>query len=569
VMCVQPSGCSRDGLHALAAIRDVNVVIADDNAPSVAIRGGSLVAGGWRRGVQEAVVDASDAVGVRGTAALVDGRPKHEITHTCDDTRSAPCPNGRDTLQLDTRGLSDGRHVLSVTATDSAGNAAGAQRAVNIDNTAPLRPVALRVDGASGWRSKNGFTLRWSNARQSGAPVTGARVAVCPAAHTSPDLSTCLTQFRAGSGLSTVEGVRVPVTGEWRARVWLRDDAGNENPTAFAETTLRFDDQPPSLAFAPPTVDQPTRVRVRVRDIGGGLASREVLLRRRGANEWTSLKASPEREGFSTVIDDEHLRDGIYDLRARAVDLAGNERSTDRLTDGRRAELALPLRIKTRLVVGKPKRVRAIGARGKRRYRIVLIGKPRSRFGRTIPLRGRLTSPGGNPLVGRNIQVLEQTHLRAAPWRPIATLRTSRTGRFTFKALRGPSRTLRFRFGGTDTIRGRTAEVRLGVRAATTMTVDRIRVVNGDGVTFRGRLQGRPYPASGKLVEVQARARGRWVTFGTTRAHARTGRWSFPYRFSATRGTVQYRFRARVPRDSGYPYETGTSPAVAVGVRGL
>ena len=62
-----------------------------------------------------------------------------------------------------------------------------------------------------------------------------------------------------------------------------------------------------------------------------------------------SLQAVPDKDGFSTVIDDEHLPDGIYDLRARAVDLAGNERSTDRLADGRRAALALPLRIKTRL----------------------------------------------------------------------------------------------------------------------------------------------------------------------------------------------------------------------------
>ncbi len=116
-----------------------------------------------------------------------------------------------------------------------------------------------------------------------------------------------------------------------------------------------------------------------------------------------------ERSGFSAVIDDEHLPDGIYDLRARGVDLAGNERSTDRRADGSSAALALPLRIKTRLSVGKRKRVRARGADGKRRYRIVLIEKPRSRYGRTILLRGRLTSPGGNPLVGRNVEVLEQT----------------------------------------------------------------------------------------------------------------------------------------------------------------
>ena len=146
------------------------------------------------------------------------------------------------------------------------------------------------------------------------------------------------------------------------------------------------------------------------------------------------------------------------------MDLAGNERSTDAF-DGKKAELALPLRVRTTPRVGRPTRVRARGAHGKRRYRIKLVERPRARYGRTIPLRGRLTTPGGNPLVGRDVRVYEQTKLAAAPWRQIATVRTSRTGRFTFKALRGPSRTLRFRFGGSDTIRGRTADVRLGVRA--------------------------------------------------------------------------------------------------------
>ena len=94
-------------------------------------------------------------------------------------------------------------------------------------------------------------------------------------------------------------------------------------------------------------------------------------------------------------------------------------------------------------------------------------------------------------------------------------------------------------------------------------------VVNGEEVTFRGRLRGRPLPTSGKLIEVQARARGRWLTFATTRADARTGRWSRPYRFSATRGSVSYRFRVRIPKESGYPYETGTSRSVRVKVQGL
>jgi hypothetical protein len=293
------------------------------------------------------------------------------------------------------------------------------------------------------------------------------------------------------------------------------------------------------------------------------------MVRRRRSSFWISLPVTIQPGGFSAFVDDEHLPDGIYELRARAVDRAGNERSTDRLSDGKRAELVLPLRIRTTLRVGRPTRVRARGAHGKRRYRIKIVTSPRARYGRTIPLRGRLTSPGGNPLSGREVQVLEHTKLPAAPWRLIATVQTSRTGRFTFKALRGPSRTLRFRFSGSDTIRGQTARVRLGVRAGSTIGVSRHHVVNGEGVTFRGRLRGRPLPNPGKLIELQASARGRWLTFATTRASARTGLWSYPYRFSATRGNVRYRFRARVPREASYPYETGVSRRVTVSVRGL
>lgn len=48
-----------------------------------------------------------------------------------------------------------------------------------------------------------------------------------------------------------------------------------------------------------------------------------------------------------------------------------------------------------------------------------------------------------------------------------------------------------------------------------------------------------------------------------------SGRWHFSYRFGATAGTVRYRFRARFPREGGFPFATGRSRAVGVTVRGL
>jgi hypothetical protein len=46
------------------------------------------------------------------------------------------------------------------------------------------------------------------------------------------------------------------------------------------------------------------------------------------------------------------------------------------------------------------------------------------------------------------------------------------------------------------------------------------------------------------------------------------GRWSYDYRFEATRGVVTYRFRARIRRKAAYPYELGRSRVVRVTVRG-
>ena len=93
--------------------------------------------------------------------------------------------------------------------------------------------------------------------------------------------------------------------------------------------------------------------------------------------------------------------------------------------------------------------------------------------------------------------------------------------------------------------------------------------VNGEYVTFRGRVKGRPLPSNGKLVELQVYTRRRWRTFAQPRASAQTGRWAFQYRFEAIRGRVSFRFRARVRRELGYPFRTGTSRSIRVVVRGL
>ena len=280
----------------------------------------------------------------------------------------------------------------------------------------------------------------------------------------------------------------------------------------------------------------------------------------RAIRAWHSLVVERTQRGFTGVVDDEALPAGNTRCGHAPEITPATSSSTEIHADVHH----LPAALEDRPRRGSTKLVRA-GSKSRRR---ILIRQPHSRFGKTIKLTGRLTSPGGNPLVERDLEISERLKLPGTRWSPIATVRTGRSGRFAFKALPGPSRLLRFRYGGTPTIRGNTEIVELRVRAASSLRASRRHVVNGEDVMFAGRVRSQPIPPTGKLLQLQVYSRGHWLTFATPRADTR-GRWRHPYRFTATRGVTQYRFRVRLPRESGYPYDPGTSRAVRVRVTGL
>jgi hypothetical protein len=157
----------------------------------------------------------------------------------------------------------------------------------------------------------------------------------------------------------------------------------------------------------------------------------------------------------------------------------------------------------------------------------------------------------------------------ATDWKRVGAATTSKTGRFSYKARRGPARTIRFRYPGTAHIRGRNRDVRLRVRASTSIAIKPRAAITGEYVTFHGHLRGGWLPAGGVLVELQVRTRGRWRTFAQPRASGTTGRWAYRYRFETVRGKARFRFRARVRRQRGFPFTTGHSRQLRVRVRGL
>jgi hypothetical protein len=185
-----------------------------------------------------------------------------------------------------------------------------------------------------------------------------------------------------------------------------------------------------------------------------------------------------------------------------------------------------------------------------------------------VRVRGHLTTPEGNPLQGVDVAVYSRLRGESAPPQLIASVKTTRTGKFSFRVRKGPSRTITLRYAGTAEIRSVTRVISLNVRSATTLSVSRHRLVNGESVRFTGRVVTRPLPAPGKLVAIQVWVRGKWRTFATTRANRR-GRWHYDYRFDGTRGVQIYRFRAQLPEEATYPFSTGRSHQVRVTVRGV
>jgi hypothetical protein len=447
--------------------------------------------------------------------------------------------------------LADGRHTLSVAALDAAGNVTTTARDVYIDNTPP-DPVVPEVAGGVGWRRTNGFAVSWINPPNNAAPITRARWKLC-----TPDGACPWRGDRAGDGVDSLPRFLAPVPGDFRLHVWLEDAAGNHREgNAAVPVPVRFDPEPPQVAFLAPDPNDPLRVVVQATDRHSGLAGGEIEMRATGTHTWHGLRT--ERQGTQLVayVDDERFRRGDYEFRAHALDQAGNEASTGKRVDGSTASLRLPARIDTRLAVGLERKRAHAGPR--------LDSDVLATFGHPLRLSGRLTNTDGQPIEGATIEAFERTSDGA---RAIGLATTGSHGRFRYVVRTSRNRELFFRYDGSRRIAAATARFRLEVRAAGTLRANPRKLRNGQQVVFSGHVRGRPLPPAGKLIEIQAHFRGRWRTISTVRSD-RSGRWRFPYRFGATLGRVAYRFRALLPVEGGYPFAAGHSRIARVVVEG-
>jgi hypothetical protein len=562
-ICKSRHGCSATRPNYVRTIV-ANLTVEDVQVPTVSILPDTpLARGEWVRENQPLNYSASDNVGVQGATALIGGtEAANDQSRSCPAfvadavyDQLIPCPNGPGTIAVRTERLAEGTQALIVRAKDSAGiSQESAPLTARIDNTPPAR-VDVGIDGGDAWRNHNDFAAIWSNPPEGDrAPIVAAAYKLCPA-----NGDTCARGELLGQDIARLP-MPVPAPGEWKLSLWRRDAAGNANEGyQSVPATLRFDPDPPQLAFEPSPAADPTKISVQATDALSGVASGSVEIAREGSGIWQALVTDREGDRLVARVDDAVLPAGTYLLRARAIDGAGNAATTDLRVDGQPMILTLPLRVAARMEAS------IAVERGGRHPVTELKPTVRLRFGRPLRIRGRLVAPNGSGIADADVQVLARTV--AAAEHPVEVLRTGPDGRFEYPTVADSSRTLRFLHAATPTVLPASAEVSLTVPAATTARVRPRHLRNGRSVTFSGRLRGLPVPSSGKLVELQVRFPTGWQTFRTIRTDG-VGNWASRYRFTRTRGSVRYRFRARMPREAGYPFDTGVSRSVSVRVRG-
>ncbi len=558
-----------------SALRALTLTVEDPGAPSAGFLGGDLLAGGWRRGTQAVLVTGSDVgAGVRFGETKLDGARVGLTEYPCEKasiggewraTRMRPCLTTVSAAHpISTQSFSDGPHSLVHCATDFAANyACTPARTVLVDNNPPSHPKAVALAGGEGWRRSNDFDLGWENPGQGAAsPIAGALWRVVDAAGYDTGV-----KWAAGRDRRTLAGLTVPAPGSYSLQLWLRDEAGNDEPSTAVTVPLRFDNAKPGVAFAAEAPEG--QVRAQVSDEDSGPRAGQILYRRVDAPSWTELptKLIPTAEagGAALAAPMPELGFGTFVFRADATDAAGNDASTTLRADG--TQMAVRRVPPPHVPKGKSRLfARLRGGHGRGESLTVPFGAPALLSGRLV------RAADGAGLGGRALRVVSRPSRGALTPVAVEGAETGEEGGFELRLPPGPSRRVMVSFPGDGVLEPAARQpLELRVRAGVTLRAVPESLRTRQAVRLSGRVKSRgaPIPRRGKLVAIQylEEATQRWRPVLVTRSDHH-GRFRARYRFRYVTGRAAIRLRATALAEERWPYVPGSSPPVTVRVEG-
>lgn len=291
---------------------------ADWTPPTVSLRQPAAIL----RGTVTLTADAADAETSVATVVL-QHRPSGTTTWT-DSCTAAAAGGGAWSCAFATAGVPDGRYDLRAVATDVEGNVGTSLgRVVTIDNVGPVVAIAELPDAI---RATYEVTVAATDA---GSGVASVRLQRSVAdANTWTDVCTTSTApYRCA--LSTT-GL---ANDDLDLRAIATDHVGNT--TVSTIETVLVDNAAPAVTVTAPsgTLSGTVTIGATASDAHSGVA--EVTIQRRlvGAADWTTICVDASAP-YSCRFDTTQVAAGTYDLRAIAVDVAGNSTTSSSVRRG-------------------------------------------------------------------------------------------------------------------------------------------------------------------------------------------------------------------------------------------
>jgi hypothetical protein len=552
----------RDQAGNLGAPADA-VIRFDDSPPGDV---GPEQPGGWisddelplEQPIERAV--AGGPSGIEGYAIAVDssGPSRPCATDVCSPAELA-LSSGPDSRTVRISNLTEGNHWVSAVAASGArlSSRRPGSTLLKVDRTDPETSVSGIPDG---WVNQPvTVTAEASDAlsgmdAEPGTDDGEPMVVIAAEGHSpfeSPGHRSSFTL--AAEGISTV-------------RYWAMDLAGNVNDGRIGpdgvrhdspeSTSVRIDMTPPEMSFLAGDPDQPELVAVDVSDSLSGVQSARVELRRLGqGGPFIPLRSRLADGLLQARVPSDDLPAGTYEVRASAIDRAGNSAASVSREDGSAMILNLPLKRPVTVSLRSPSR-----GTGTKSLTLAYGQRPR--------LAGRVSRPGGTGIPGARLILEQRFEAGSRVGLTTSSIRADGTGRFAVSLKPGPGRLVRVLYRGSD-LDTRAASRRLAIsfRDRTTLNLSPGVLRNGSLATMRGVVKGRAaiQPAGGKLVAIEFYdpGRRRWRPVEVLRADRR-GRFRYSYRFRTITSAQRILFRAASLPEAGWPYRPSTSKPKSV-----
>ncbi len=427
-------------------------------------------------------------------------------------------------------------------------------------------------------------------------------VTVDPTAITGPSGLSSLTCGIDAASQTRYAGAGLTVNGDGTHTVSCAAANNAIDPAGVVATggdslSIKIDEVPPAISFAPADPSNPDQVVVNTSDGESGVAGGSIAIAPAGSTDWTQLPTTFTGSQLIATINDAGLT-GPYVVQARSCDVAGNCGTENE-------DVTLPLRLPAALglsfapiqssahiayeevrVGGQVEDVARVvnAARRCKRHRVKtgkhswaetlvchtkqirLVDTKHVAHGKAAVVSGLLATQQGAPLANATVTIEAAPQNGLRQFSTLGTATTAANGVWSFQLPAGPSRIVQAIYGGSATVLPTTGTATTNVPARIVLRARPKRLAWNGVLTLRGRLVGGYVPPDGVALRLLVRyPHSVKPTPVLALRTNRKGQFKIRWSYGAGRGVATYPFTvATTASESDYPFQASSSKPVRI-----